>query len=352
MVRCRKGFSLSEVFTVVMIIATLLGILLPALSRLLIHARATSCSNNLHQIGLAVRQIKQEESDGAAAQLRSTGWTNQLAPYLNLNSNVLVCPEEESPTRTVTTERVVVRIYPAGSKRGAYYDAPLEADESSFKLSQEQYESFKSDVKAGRRGTKLEEKYGTYEPGSNPDVWYIAMEDVRPSHGGMDYNDIVVRIEHKGDEIEAQAWKGSAGYYHEVVCEDGRVIVSPLSRAPKTFMLAIAAASSYGMSREIDRLGLGSLGATSGSAQDKILALDYARPVASPEDNWGEFKVVLDNATIYNFARHADQVNVLRLDGSVGSYDPRTIDPGPCDESPEALEAASQIRQNMWMLED
>ncbi|NTW08739.1 MAG: DUF1559 domain-containing protein, partial [Anaerolineaceae bacterium] len=36
---------------------------------LLIHARATSCSNNLHQIGLAVRQIKQEESNSAAAQL-------------------------------------------------------------------------------------------------------------------------------------------------------------------------------------------------------------------------------------------------------------------------------------------
>src|SRR3990172_9485323 len=50
----KKGFTLIELLVVMVIIALLVGLLLPALGRAREEARKTQCRSNLRQIGLAI----------------------------------------------------------------------------------------------------------------------------------------------------------------------------------------------------------------------------------------------------------------------------------------------------------
>ncbi len=88
-----QAFTVIELLVVVAIIVILVGFLMPMGSRMLENSRATKCSSNLRQIGVALNSYADDHNqlypmiyDGTAGE-GSTTWMWKLKEYLSMPDN-------------------------------------------------------------------------------------------------------------------------------------------------------------------------------------------------------------------------------------------------------------------------
>ena len=99
----RKAFTLVELLVVISIIALLVSILMPSLSKAREMAKFVVCSTNFHQMGLAFLQYAADNNDRIVAGNTPNGVTIQaytppmaLGPGLLLSGGFIALPESES----------------------------------------------------------------------------------------------------------------------------------------------------------------------------------------------------------------------------------------------------------------
>ena len=129
--RC-KAFTLVELLVVIAIIGVLVALLLPAVQMVREAARRTSCSNNLHQIGLALHNYHAAHQEfpigaiewrlGSDATKRQLAWSTFLLPFLD-QQNVHNQLDLSTPFDSVENEAGAATIIPVfvcpSSQRGA-----------------------------------------------------------------------------------------------------------------------------------------------------------------------------------------------------------------------------------------
>jgi len=106
-----RGFSLVELLVVIGIIAALIGILLPVLSRAREESKKTACLSNLRQLGQGMMMYANEHRDrlpngnpfGSAQDYDGTNvvLVNLSQVYLNKNAGVFHCPSDDDPVPQV-----------------------------------------------------------------------------------------------------------------------------------------------------------------------------------------------------------------------------------------------------------
>ncbi|MCA9129940.1 MAG: DUF1559 domain-containing protein [Planctomycetales bacterium] len=106
--KSRSGLTIVELLIVLAIIATLLGLLLPAVQIVRERARETVCKNNVHQIDLALTQFqgthKKLPRPGRPGKVG--GWIVDILPFIeqqNLHSTIIIGSNVDAAPESLKT---------------------------------------------------------------------------------------------------------------------------------------------------------------------------------------------------------------------------------------------------------
>ena len=116
--QARPAFTLIELLVVIAIIAILAAILFPVFARARENARRSSCSSNLKQIALGIKQYTQDYDERfplvvTPSPVTEPGWAYAIQPYLK-SEQIFQCPSDTAPPPSPTPNDAITRANTTG----------------------------------------------------------------------------------------------------------------------------------------------------------------------------------------------------------------------------------------------
>jgi len=278
----RRAFSIVELLVVVAITMGLVSLALPAVQASREASRRAACANNLKQVGIGHAGYVAKYRSGMPAY----DWRRNILPEMEDNRRSLLCPGD---MRTGLYDVRDFSVYIVDNKR----TIPLEPGPWCAIGDPVFCQNFS--------GVKL----------TTPDSYFLVFEDMayNSPFDGM----ILVEPIAQGGSRLTHVGGNPHSYVHQLRDPRGVIIANPFAKGFTWTVQGIR--TSYGINSRSARFT---------SDQFKVLALEYATPVAD---------VVGPTATGTITwwrdvgARHAGRANVLYGDGRVALVDPVEIDP-------------------------
>ena len=373
--RHTNAFTLVELLIVVSILLVLIALLMPAMNSAWGAVRLTQCTSNLNRIGQAYITRCGDQLSGTQKILDTGWWTVGLLPYMENKADFLTCPESDlvlagsssgsdgtsgsgdtgssgsSGSSTQANSPSISDLFEfkintdgSGGPNGQIFYEPFQQGVFVLKMSDTQWHDARSKGYLSEPADFLRTLYPaccTYQPDSNPNVYWLCLED----HGGdWDFKDVMVQVTVTGENtVSLWAISVSTGYMDYVVKKAGSMgaeqdfQVHDTSGLTFTFTIpgiggAGGGDTNYGMNTNAGtaRDSNGNYVSSPTGATDpngKILAMDYDRYTIRGDDLWTDTDFHPTTTGLPGFARHQGMVNVLFTDGGVSLHDPAELDP-------------------------
>lgn len=294
----RLGFTLVELLVVIGIIALLISILLPSLSKARMQANSVKCESNLRQFGVGAKMWQAEHPK---QKFEMGSYYGNLAAE-KIIGPVWTCPQGEMDGQYFN---VVAAILHGTNGSTINYDIALAPGPNCI---------------TRKAGSSPPSSYFDNDPSAAQDNHYQCWIDDRPGSGDGDFNDIGFDIIVNGDgTVTVKNLQKSAGDTFDLIdAETGAVIAKNIGGGGQVSARVAGGRASYAVN------GLASYAKLS-TKPDKIIALDYYSGVAKPgSEKEKDWRRATDGTPI--FARHNKKVNVLFNDSSVRTLSWQEID--------------------------
>jgi len=299
----RRAFTLVELLIVLTVIALLLAVLVPFVSKVFVIFRKVQCADNLRHINVAYHT---RQSGEGAGPLNVWNWQIELAAYLGSEIQVYRCPEDPDPNAgpAKPPPSLEVEVW----THAGFREVP--PDSHAWNMVCEEGEW-------ARKKNVTENSYELWMEDKWNDTW----------------NDLILRFTDLGrgrTEIKYVDNHTGSNWYHLIDVSTGEILIEqmgwPHGRDQKGRTVIIETCdrnACYGMN------SLAGGDRSMGSVSGVVLALDYeiivARgPTDDLPDDWRDF---LGEDLKLTFARHFGKCNVVYADGAVVLVDPETLDP-------------------------